>query len=151
MGSAFCSTRRSRGAFHFDGPVIEVLARKQKEPPPSPATLAPGVPDDLNDLCVALLNIDPSARPKGTDVLRALGLSSAEASASGTHTQANAFVGRAAELDALMAAFRDSRRGAPVTVVVEGESGVGKSALARRFARRLAFEVPDAVVLAGRC
>jgi hypothetical protein len=135
----------------FDGPVMEILARKQKERPPAPATLAPGVPDDLNELCVALLNIEPSARPKGTDVLRALGLSSAEASASGTQTQTNVFVGRAAELDALMAAFRDSRRWVPVTVIVEGESGVGKSALVRRFAQRLAFEVPDAVVLAGRC
>jgi hypothetical protein len=135
----------------FDGPVIEVLARKRKEQPPAPATLAPGVPDDLNELCVALLSIEPSARPKGTDVLRALGILSAEAPASGTHTQTNVFVGRAAELDALMAAFRDSRRGAPVTVLVEGESGVGKSALVRRFAQRLSFEVSDAVVLAGRC
>jgi hypothetical protein len=135
----------------FDGPVIEVLARKQKEQPPAPATLAPGVPDDLNELCVALLNIDPSARPKGTDVLRALGLTSAGASASGTHTQTSVFVGRAAELRALMAAFRDSRGGAPVTVLVEGESGVGKSALVRRFAQRLASELPEAVVLAGRC
>jgi hypothetical protein len=135
----------------FDGPMLDVLARKQKERPPAPATLAPGVPDDLNELCMALLNIEPSARPTGADVLRALGVASAAGSAPGTHTQTNVFVGRAAELDELMAAFRDSRRGAPVTVLVEGESGMGKSALVRRFAQRLAFEVPEAVVLAGRC
>jgi hypothetical protein len=135
----------------FDGTPIEVMTRKQKELPPAPGTLAPAVPHDLDDLCAALLNVDPSARPKGPDVLRALGAASAERSASGTHTQTAAFVGRVAELDTLMAAFRDSRRGQPVSVVVEGESGVGKSALVRRFAQRLTFEVPHAVVLAGRC
>jgi eukaryotic-like serine/threonine-protein kinase len=135
----------------FDGSLIDVMARKQKELPPAPGTLAPGVPDDLNELCTALLNVDPSARPKGQDVLRVLGCASAERSASGTHTQTAAFVGRVAELDTLMAAFRESRRGQPVTVIVEGESGVGKSALVRRFAQMVTLEVPDAVVLGGRC
>jgi Cdc6-like AAA superfamily ATPase len=135
----------------FDGSAIEVMARKQKELPPAPGTLAPGVPDDLNELCVALMSLDPSARPKGPEVLRALGAGSTEGSASGTHSQTAEFVGRVAELDTLMAAFRDSRRGHPVIVLVEGESGVGKSTLVRRFAQKLTLELPGTVVLAGRC
>jgi serine/threonine protein kinase len=139
------------GRLPFDGSPLEVLARKQKEQAPAPTKLDPRVPRDLDELCVALLSVDPAARPKGADVLRALGLASVASSVTGTHTQTNVFVGRGAELHALMAAFRDSRRGQPVTVMVGGESGVGKSALVRRFAQRLTLEVPDAVVLAGRC
>jgi hypothetical protein len=38
-----------------------------------------------------------------------------------------------------------------VTVVVEGESGVGKTALVRQFIQRLTLQAADIVVLAGRC
>jgi hypothetical protein len=138
------------GRFPFDGTSLEIAMRKQKEQPHAPSTLAPGVPRDLDELCVALLRFEPGARPRGAEVLRVLGGAST-ASISGSPTQTAPFVGRAAELDALTAAFDDSRRGNPVTVVVEGESGVGKSALVRRFAQRLSLDLPEAVVLAGRC
>jgi ATP/maltotriose-dependent transcriptional regulator MalT len=45
------------------------------------------------------------------------------------------FVGRTAELDALRAAFADARAGRPRVVLVEGEPGIGKTALLRRFLR----------------
>jgi predicted ATPase len=38
-----------------------------------------------------------------------------------------------------------------LTVLLAGESGVGKSALVRRFLHRLAKRHPDAVVFSGRC
>jgi hypothetical protein len=138
------------GTFPFDGTSLQIAMRKQKEQPPAPSTLASGVPRDLDELCVALLRFEPSARARGADVLRVLGGASA-ASTPGSHTQAAPFVGRAAELAALIGAFDDSRRGQPVTVVIEGESGVGKSALVRRFAQRLSLQLPEAVLLAGRC
>jgi DNA-binding CsgD family transcriptional regulator len=45
------------------------------------------------------------------------------------------FVGRTAELDALRAAFADARAGRPRVVLVEGEPGIGKTALLRHFLR----------------
>ncbi|MBV9415982.1 MAG: AAA family ATPase [Solirubrobacterales bacterium] len=62
------------------------------------------------------------------------------------------FVGRAAELGALSSAasrLREERR--PQLVTIIGDAGVGKSRLAREFARRLAGEASDVRVFAGRC
>src|SRR5579872_3601027 len=139
------------GRLPFEGTSQQVLARKQEQRPAPPSTLARGIPPELDALCVALLSFDPAARPKGADVLGALGRASEPGSASGAHTQTGLFVGRAEELEALMTAFHDSRRGQPVTVIVGGDSGVGKTALVRRFAQRLTLEVPEVMVVAGRC
>jgi tetratricopeptide (TPR) repeat protein len=96
------------------------------------------------------LRRDPEARPSGETVLRALGAADATEEVR-SQPQRAPFVGRLRELDQLKAAFADSRDGKPVTVLVHGESGVGKSALVRQFLDRLRGEVRGAVVLAGRC
>jgi predicted ATPase len=80
-------------------------------------------------------------------VLRRLGLGAgADAPAP---APAATFVGRAPELAALDAAYADVAAGRTVTVLVEGESGVGKSALVRELAARVAG--PSTLVLRGRC
>jgi hypothetical protein len=139
------------GQLPFEGHALNIMLRKQKEQPPAPAMIAPGIPDDLDALCADLLRFDAATRPCGADVLRVLGAAQDSTSAGGSHTRASSFVGRGAELDFLMSAFDDCRRGQAVTVAVEGESGFGKSALVRRFAQRLAAQWPDTVLLAGRC
>ncbi|MBV8232746.1 MAG: AAA family ATPase [Planctomycetaceae bacterium] len=65
-------------------------------------------------------------------------------------TQRRPFVGRQDQLAALGEAFAAVRRGRTVAVFVHGSSGVGKSALMRRFLGGL-IERDEAVVLAGRC
>ena len=55
------------------------------------------------------------------------------------------------EISALRQAFAQVNAVAPVTVLVHGESGVGKSAMAQRFAETLRIEQPATVVLTGRC
>ncbi len=106
------------------------------------------MPEDLNALCVELLRRDPQARPSGEEVLRRLGAASRDLPRLGT--QRRPFVGREAQLAALGEAFAEVRRGRTVAVFVHGCSGVGKSALMRRFLEGLT-EGDEAVVLAGRC
>jgi len=67
-------------------------------------------------------------------------------------TYAWPMVGRDAELAALRAAYDEVARGSPVTMLVTGESGIGKSALIRELAEQLAAEDDaDVAVLRGRC
>jgi serine/threonine protein kinase/tetratricopeptide (TPR) repeat protein len=140
------------GQVPFAGAPLEVMLKKQQHDPPRPSTICDGVPDDLDTLAVALLHFDPRMRPTSAEVLARLGAPAAEVReslSSGGFTQSPPFVGRAAELAALHEAFSASRQGQAVAVVVEGESGVGKSALVRRFTEQL--EDRGVVVLAGRC
>jgi serine/threonine protein kinase/tetratricopeptide (TPR) repeat protein len=141
------------GAVPFSGSALEVMMRKQREEPPSPRALNAGIPADLDVLCSALMRVVPSERPKGHEVLCALGgaRSSISPRTYRSHSmQAPFFIGRQGESEALFSAFR-ARRTEPLTVLVEGESGVGKTALVRQFLHRLSVEIPDVVVLAGRC
>jgi len=59
------------------------------------------------------------------------------------------FVGRARELDELLASHQRVRGGAPQVVAVVGEAGAGKSRLLYEFRRRLADE--PVILLEGRC
>ena len=59
------------------------------------------------------------------------------------------FVGRAAELAELAAAFADAAAGRGRLVLLEGEPGIGKSALADAFTRTARER--GAAILAGRC
>jgi len=137
------------GRTPFEGAALQVMLRKQSEKPVPPSAICAAVPPDLDALCVSLLQPTASERPSGGAVLRALGAApSADADRSRTLTPP--FVGREKELEELAAAFTDARTKG-VCSIVDGESGVGKSRLVRRFAERLALEDPSAIVLFGRC
>ena len=111
---------------------------------PSPRRFAADLPDDLVELCERLLRRDPAERPGTAELLARFGLDVEETGP--------VFVGRAAELDTLRAAFDATVAGkAARAVIVAGESGIGKSALARRFLDELAAVRTDVLVLAGRC
>src|SRR5262249_43916224 len=60
------------------------------------------------------------------------------------------FVGRAKEIEMLGERFRDSLKQAQ-TVLVHGESGLGKSALVRHFTEQLKGHDASVVVLSGAC
>ena len=60
------------GRLPFAGKFFEVMMNKQNFDPPAPAELVRSVPQDLNDLCVALLQRDPAAAD-GREILAALG------------------------------------------------------------------------------
>jgi hypothetical protein len=139
------------GRLPFHGPMHELVAKKLKGPPPAPSTLVPGAPRDLDALCVDLLRVVPEARPSEAEILARLGVAEREGPSPGAVLTGGVFVGREGELGALERALADVRRGATVTALVHGESGVGKSFLVRRFLTRVREEHPTAVILAGRC
>jgi serine/threonine protein kinase/tetratricopeptide (TPR) repeat protein len=142
------------GQVPFAGAPLEVMMSKQQHDPAPPRTICAAVPPDLDALCVDLLRFDPRQRPTGAEVLRRIGATAAPTPAgpsSASFTQTPPFVGRAEELGSLRAAFEASRHGTAVAVLVQGESGIGKSALVRRFAEEIRGAWADAVVLTGRC
>jgi hypothetical protein len=131
------------GRVPFVGEVEEVLDAKQRFDPHPPRRFVAGVPRDLDELCMRLLVRDPRVRPTAAEVLQLLGAEPMRLE----RTHGASFVGRQPELAALDAALQAARDGA-VTVVVSGESGIGKSAVVRRFVDGLDEQF---AVLAGRC
>ena len=132
------------GRLPLDHPELAVLlSMKQEVVPPAPLELDPVLPADLSELCMQLLAREPSARPRGAEILRRL-----DRRAGPEAAMKGRFVGREAPLALLHDALRDVRAGQARTVYVHGTSGVGKTALTTRFLR----DVTDgALVLSGRC
>ncbi len=131
------------GRVPFDGLAVQVLLEKQRRPAPSPRDLVVSSPPELEALCVQLLKQEPAERPIASDLLKIFGAASTPPPAPKFDTD---FIGRERELAALRDALEASRRGEPKYVRLFGTSGIGKSALVRRF-----VEDVDAVVLQGRC
>jgi hypothetical protein len=135
------------GSFPFRPSSQVRPSSRRRGDAPSPSVLFAGLPPELEALCVDLLRVDPAARPSGAEVLRRLGVDE-EPSPLLPRGEAAWFVGRRAELAALDAAFAAVAPGAPRVVLIEGQSGMGKTALMRRFLERVPA---GAVVLRGRC
>jgi hypothetical protein len=142
------------GQLPFSGSVTSVMSRKLVETPPPPRALFPGVSADLDALCVDLLAVNPDARPQGDEVARRLGIAvdrgGSDRPLAGSRKD-RTFVGRRKELATLTDAFAATRAGKPVVLLIEGESGVGKTALADHFSGLVAKTEPDLVLLRGRC
>src|SRR5262249_45025076 len=84
----------------------------------------------------------------GEAILRRLG---AELEDLGPSTLQSLFVGRKSELAALDDAFAAAAQKRAVSVLVEGESGVGKSHLARRFTEQLLQRHRETEPFLARC
>jgi tetratricopeptide (TPR) repeat protein len=142
------------GRLPFSGDPVQVLWHKSSSEPPPPSRYNPSIDPDVDALCVGLLRRDPALRAGGRDILSYLGRRAAgfvAVSAGGEVVTATPFVGRDRELARLRDALAASRVGRhSVTVLVRGLSGMGKTALVRRFLDEVR-EDPQAVVLAGRC
>ncbi len=140
------------GRLPFVGGSTDVLMDKQRFEPPPPHQIAPSVPPDLDALCAELLRRDPEARPSSRDVLRRLGVDTGAIHvSSGPSTRsATTFIGRGKHMSALADAFAATRRGKLAVVFVHGQSGMGKSALVRRFLDGVEAR-DNALVVTGRC
>jgi serine/threonine protein kinase len=136
------------GTVPFRGGVAEVLRAKQQSEPAPPSALAQGTPEDLDEICRGLLRREPARRLSGGDVLARLGRGRARLPS--VETASVRLVGRERHLRRLEQAFALARSGRPAVVHVRGASGMGKTALLRRFLERLR-ERGQALTLAGRC
>jgi serine/threonine protein kinase len=141
------------GQLPFDGTAMEILAAKQHLDPLPPRRFVDDIPEDLDALCTDLLRRAPEARPSDQEVLARLGVGGAarpHPRHAAHQSSVSSFVGRRDELDALLRHLDGTRDDRSITVYLAGESGVGKSALLRRFAED-ATASRGAVVLAARC
>ncbi len=136
------------GELPFLGTHRQVLLEKRTADPVSPGVRCPGVPADLDALCMALLHRDPDRRATGTDIVRAVGRELP--STASTPAEGTVFVGRSEELRRLETAWTQVRAGTPAVALVSGPSGVGKTSVVQRF---LADKVRGSrtLVLRGRC
>jgi tetratricopeptide (TPR) repeat protein len=138
------------GRVPFSGHVLQILVDKQQREPAPPEGAAP----DLAALCTDLLQIEPQRRPTGAAVAARLGQGEVRTTSTSTSSPLVAvveLVGRHQELAALATAWHRARE-RPRLVLALGESGIGKSALVRHFARSvLEADAAPALVLAGRC
>ena len=142
------------GKFPHVGSPHEIIHLKKSVRPVPPRESAPGVPEDLNELCVALLELDPAGRPDAPEIIERLrarpGVARPAPPIPHEPAEKRLFVGRQRELATLHAAFQKMRAGQAAVVSVEGESGVGKSTLLKECLEQLR-ENEGAAVLTGRC
>ncbi len=131
------------GRVPFDGLAMQVLLDKQRRPAPSPRELNPSVPAELDAICVGLLKREAAERPGARELLELFGASSAQVF---VPQHVTSFVGRIEQIEVLRQALITSRHGQARYVRLRGASGIGKSALVRRF-----LDEVGGVVLRGRC
>jgi tRNA A-37 threonylcarbamoyl transferase component Bud32 len=143
------------GAPPFSGTPMSVMVQKQMQDPPPPSSVAPNVPPDLDDLCMALLRRDPAARPSEAQILKRLYVELRKDDRTyltlPTHPKAEHFVGRTDGLDALEDALDGAMAGATRLSFVTGGWGIGKTALVREVARLLAIDPRGPLCWSGRC
>lgn len=138
------------GRLPFQGSPMELIQAKNEMEAPSLVELAPGVPEDLAALTMALLKRNPAARPEAAEIRARLGRGLIP-EVSAPSTVRRALVGREAEMAGLLEAFEAVEAGEARTVLLHGSSGLGKTFLVRRFLRTLQQDHPRAVLLFGRC
>jgi len=142
------------GRLPHAGSIVDLLSQGHLESFMEPRQVEPNTPEDLNALCVAMLQRRPEDRPDGTSILTALtGTSFPEFTQhfSDHREETECFVGRAPFLRQLESAFSETQEGRFCVVLLHGRSGIGKTTLVRRLLTLLSKRQPNLLVLKGRC
>jgi hypothetical protein len=127
-----------------------LLLAKQLKKVTLPSDVAP---TPLADLALALLRHEPETRPPAAEIRKVLGISGGAPSTAPLR-RPQVLVGREVELGRLKAASDEQARAQqPRLMLVEGSSGIGKTALLERFVAELRSDRERApvAVLFGRC
>ncbi len=137
---------------HFS---VETLKRRDREW--IAAAELNDAPADLRDLCTQLLAFDPLDRPSGEKISSSLCASEPSVhiirdNAPGAFSSQNEFfVGREEQLYELDESFMATREGKLRVVLIDGPSGIGKTATVRHFLKYQTAKHPNILVLRGRC
>ncbi|HEY3256795.1 MAG TPA: protein kinase, partial [Polyangiaceae bacterium] len=135
---------------------LPLSARLRRDRQPS-LTLTSGqfgpIPDDLARLCEDLLQLPPENRPSASEVFERTRTGpitvQQRAGSRSRKTHVDWFIGRADELRTLERALGETVSG-PVVIAIEGQSGVGKTALVNQFLAS-AQRRPSTIAVQGRC
>lgn len=140
------------GKLPFQGAYFQMMVARTQKEIPGPGSVVEGIPADLDLLCRELMRIDPAARPPGPSIPERFHPVAQRASPPRRRPArpVTPFVGRQAQLATLREALERVRHGEPATAHISGQSGMGKTSLARRFLAEVG-EDPNALVLSGRC
>jgi eukaryotic-like serine/threonine-protein kinase len=131
----------------FTGTPSEVLHAKEHGLLARPRRVNPSVSDELDRLCVSLLDPDPKQRAGAAEVRAVLRRDAPPPSSA----RADRLVGRDGELEQLRAACADvAQANEGRTVLVHGSSGAGKTALLESFLEELSQD-GQTVIMSGRC
>ena len=136
------------GRLPFSGGWAQLVAEQRPAIPPPPRDLDARIPEDLSHLCLSLLAHDPDRRAGAQEIFGATGQMASPPPAPVKRN--TVLLGREAELERLRGALARVQEGEGVTVLVDGNSGVGKTALVEHFLRS-AEEGGATIVLRGRC
>jgi serine/threonine protein kinase len=140
------------GKVPFEGKPGEMMLKRRDLPVPKPSDFTEMVPKDLEALCLELLERDPDMRPTGHALQQRLVRPVAPPAARPLVESTHALIGRDGLLEQLRGAFGHVlKKGQVALSLIEGESGLGKSALLNAFLQSIERTWPDAVVLYGRC
>ena len=142
------------GRVPLDGTAAQILQARMNQPPPRVERYVAGVPEAVAKICHQLMARDPSKRPSIADIRAAMDIDEATApshpsNSSSSGRTAPRFVGRVRELELLEGHLARALAREPRFVLIEGESGIGKSTLAGRFVRAARRE--GALCFQGRC
>jgi len=139
------------GGLPFSGNFYSMLMQKRTTDPKPPFELVGSIPEDLGSACVDLLRRDPANRLSARALAERLASRQERAPVAILRPRDTPFIGRIAQLEKLEAAFAATERGTPVTVMLRGKSGMGKSSLVRYFLQEVQRREPSTVVFTGRC
>ena len=137
----------------FSGTFHEMLQAKHAQKIPRPRDLNPAVPEDLDALCMALLQHEPAKRPRGEDVIRVLRRRRITATSlpMSMVTRLPVFSGRQEALDWILEGLTEVKSKGLVPLLLHGESGIGKSELLRAAGREMLERDSATILLRGRC
>ncbi|HEX8172519.1 MAG TPA: protein kinase [Thermoanaerobaculia bacterium] len=142
------------GTLPFSGNFYSMLMQKRTTDPKAPIELVSAIPEDLSRMCVELLRRDAEKRPAARELAERMSAAPERrrvSAATLVRPREMPFVGRAEPLRALEEALEATRRGTPVTVLLRGRSGIGKTALVRQFLADVQRRDASCIVFNGRC
>lgn len=138
------------GVWPIQGSLYPMLMGKQAHEATPPAILVPGVPSDLDALCVALLRRDPAARLSGDDILAALRSRRAPAPRARAEAREPRMRFRDRQLQDLVRTVQGAKAPRTSVFVVRGPDGSGRTRFLRE-AVKLVRRAEGALSVKARC